>query len=125
MKRIYTVLNKVSSLPALILAVCLFVSFIVYFLPMQKAGTVNDAVKIRDAMDGLEFEDPNNYQQVLPTHRFKRYYSMSVYHESSTGMDNFEILALSTNTDLWQKEWEHTIINPYPSFPEIRDIRGY
>ncbi len=39
MQRFFTLLNKLSSLPALILAVCLFVSFIVYFLPMQKAGT--------------------------------------------------------------------------------------
>jgi hypothetical protein len=92
---------------------------------MQRAGTVSDSVKIRESMDGMEFEDPNNYQQVLPTHRFKRYYSMSVYHESDTGMDNFEILALCTNTDLWQQEWEHTIINEYPSFPELREIRGY
>ena len=53
MQRMYTVLNKLSSLPALILAVLLFVSFIVYFLPMQKAAT---EIYARDAGSvGLSF----------------------------------------------------------------------
>jgi len=92
---------------------------------MQKAGSINDAVKIREALTGMEYEDPNGFQQVLPTQRFKNWYGVGLFHESATGMDNYEILAVSTNTDDWQEVWEVEIVKEWPSFPELREIRGY
>ncbi len=53
MRAIYRFLNRVSTVPALFLSVLLFVSFIVYFLPLQKTDT---AVYSRDAGSvGLSF----------------------------------------------------------------------
>ena len=39
MRAFYSFLNRIYTIPALILAVIVFVCFITYFLPMQKAAT--------------------------------------------------------------------------------------
>ena len=39
MRAFYSFLNRICTVPVLILAAIVFVCFIVYFLPMQKAAT--------------------------------------------------------------------------------------
>jgi ABC-type branched-subunit amino acid transport system substrate-binding protein len=92
---------------------------------MQKGGSVEDPDKFRDAMDGLTYQDANGIQKCLAVHRFQNWYGTAVYHQSSKGMDTYEILALGTTKDLYGKEWDISVINDYPAFPELRKIRGY
>jgi branched-chain amino acid transport system substrate-binding protein len=92
---------------------------------MKKAGTVDDAEKIRDAYDGMVWQDGYQMTKALPNHRWTAYMPISVFYESSKGADNFKLLAISKHTDDYMEVWEATVISDYPTLAEIRAKRGY
>ncbi|MDD5082788.1 MAG: ABC transporter substrate-binding protein [Dehalococcoidales bacterium] len=92
---------------------------------MIRSGTADDAVKMRDTYEGMEFMDVSGIRKLTANHRVTSYMPVSVYFESATGADNGKLLAVFTHTDNWQTKWEAIYQAPYDTFPGIRERRGY
>ena len=96
-----------------------------YWNLMQKAGTVDDEIKLREAFTTLEFKDPLQYRKMLPSHRYNAYAPVAVFFESTKGADNFKILAVATHLDDDMKTWRIDVAEQYDTIPQIRARRGY
>jgi hypothetical protein len=92
---------------------------------MQKAGTVDDAQKIRQAMLGLEWQAPERKIKMLPTQGYNVYVPVTVYYESTVGADKNDLLSYVTHTDDLQQNWVTYVVKEYDTIDEIRARRGY
>jgi len=95
-----------------------------YINAMMKAGTVTDGPAIRDAMEGLVWEDAQKRFRNLPNHRVVTYLGMSHWHESDKA-DNFDILGFSYHTDDNQDIWKWEMYQEFPNVTELRETLGY
>jgi hypothetical protein len=95
-----------------------------YIHAMMKAGTVDDAPAIRDAMEGLVWKDAQKTFRALPHHRMVEYRTMNWYHESDKA-DNYDILGLAYHTDDAQDVWVWEMYQEFPTADEWREILGY
>ncbi|MDD5082716.1 MAG: ABC transporter substrate-binding protein [Dehalococcoidales bacterium] len=92
---------------------------------MQKAGTVDDSVKLRQAYMNMEFDGAVAKIKALPTHYWTVFLPVSRYHESTVGADKYDMLFYVTHTDDLQQNWVTTEITKVDKIPEIRKMRGY
>jgi branched-chain amino acid transport system substrate-binding protein len=96
-----------------------------YYTCMMKAGTVDNAEKLRDTMETIEFDDPLQHRRMLPSHRYNAYQAISVYFQSTKGADTFKIMAVQYHTDDTMKTWKTEIAEKYETITQIRARRGY
>jgi ABC-type branched-subunit amino acid transport system substrate-binding protein len=92
---------------------------------MKKAGTVDDAQKLRDTYEGMEWQDGMMLNKALSNHSVRTYIPVEIFYESKTGADKFKILGVSTPIDDTMTVWKSTVAQAYPTISEIRAKRGY